>query len=268
MEVIFQYRKGNSFIHHMDAVTKTVVLLAISFLAFGSFIGAVQFAFLLFTLICAFVFARLSFSDVWRATKWLILACVAFFLIQTWMLKIQGDIELLRIGNKIIYYEVVDYAAAVSLRIFTIFLASFIFIRTTHPRDLVVSFVQILNIPYKIPYAFFIALRIIPLIEKEARCIKEAHSVRGVGNKAGIRGKLENIKRFTVPLLIRSLRDASVTTHSMESRGFGAHPYRVYVDEISMTSTCRLICIICAVAVVAWYTLILTGIIPFQYSLA
>lgn len=268
MEVIFQYRRGNSLVHRMDPVTKTVVLLAISFLAFGSFVGIVQFAIMITTLFVAFALAKLSFSDVWRATKWLIIACILFFLIQTWMLKVPGEIVLFSVGEKDIYYEVVDYAAAVSFRIFTIFLSSFIFIRTTHPRDLVVSFVQILRIPYKIPYAFFIALRIIPLIEKEATCIREAHTVRGVGKKTGLKGKLENIKRFTIPLLIRSLRDASVTTHSMESRGFGAHPHRNYVEEIKMTKAGKVICITSIVAVIVWYTLIFTGIVPFQYSLA
>ena len=88
MEVIFQYRRGNSLVHRMDPVTKTVVLLAISFLAFGSFVGIVQFAIMITTLFVAFALAKLSFSDVWRATKWLIIACILFFYRLSFLLEL------------------------------------------------------------------------------------------------------------------------------------------------------------------------------------
>lgn len=263
--MVFQFRKGNSKIHQLDGVTKVVVLFAVSFIAFGNFVGIFQFAILIFSLLMATIFAKISLLEIWRATKWLILTCISFFIIQAYMLEVPGNIPLFNIGNKVIYYEALDYSAAVSIRIYTIFLVSFIFIRTTHPRDLVISFVQILKIPYKIPYAFFIALRIIPLIEKEARCINEAHMVRGIGEKAGFKGKLEKIKRFTVPLLIRSLRDASTMTHSMESRGFGTYPNRNYVETIEMTIEGKFICASFIAIVIVFYTLIFMGKIPFQY---
>lgn len=266
MELVFQYRARESFIHRLDPVTKTVILFTISLLAFGSFVTWPQLLLLVLCLVVAMAFAKLGFREIWQATKWLAVACVCFFVIQAYMLQVPGSVPVLHIGSKIIYRETLDYSAAVSLRIYTIFLVSFIFIRTTHPRDLAVGFVQILNIPYKVPYAFFLALRIIPMIEEEARCINEAHKVRGYGEKTGYREKIENIKRFTVPLLVRSLRDASTTTHSMESRGFGAYPNRNYVEEVHMTMTGKIITAICIIAVIVWYTLIFTGVIPFQYS--
>lgn len=266
MELVFQFRKKDSFIHRLDPVTKTIFLFAMSFLAFGSFKTWPQLVLLVLCLVIAIGLARLSPGEIWRGTKWLGLACIFFFVVQTYMLKVPGQIALFSLGHKVIYLETVDYTAAVSLRIYTIFLVSFIFIRTTHPRDLAVGFVQILNIPYKVPYAFFLALRIIPMIEEEARCINEAHKVRGYGEKTGFKDRLENIKRFTVPLLVRSLRDASITTHSMESRGFGAHSRRNYVEQVRMTTTGKVISAICVLAVIVWYVLIFTGVIPFRYS--
>lgn len=265
MGLVFQFRKGNSMIHRLDPVTKVIVLFAISFLAFANFMGVFQLAILVFSLTVATIFAKLSWSEIWRATKWLFVACIMFFIIQTFMLQVPGEIPVFTVFGKVIYYEVIDYSAAVSIRIYTIFLVSFIFIRTTHPRDLVISFVQILKIPYKIPYAFFIALRIIPLIENEARCINEAHMVRGIGEKAGIKGKLEKIKRFTVPLLIRSLRNAATTTHSMEARGFGTYPTRNYVEVIEWKPVAKFISALFVITVIVFYTLIFMGKIPFQY---
>lgn len=268
MEVLYQFRKGDSFMHRLDPVTKVVWMFAVSFLAFGTFISSVQLAVFLLTLLVALVWARLGIHEIWRATKWLALACLSFFLIQTFVLKVPGQVEVLRLGSKVIYLETIDYSAAVSLRIFTIFLASFVFIRTTHPRDLAVGFVQILRIPYKVPYAFFIALRIIPMIEEEARSINEAHKVRGIGEKTGLKGRLENIKRFTVPLLVRALRQAAVTTHSMESRGFGAYPNRHYVEGVEMSRIGKVITWTCVVLVVVWYALIFAGVVKLKYSVA
>lgn len=268
MELVFQYRAGNSFIHRLDPVTKTVALFAVSFLAFGSFVTWPQLLILAFAFFAAVVLGGLSPGEIWKATKWLAIACLFFFLIQAYMLKVPGQVPVLRLGQKVIYLETLDYSASVSVRIYTIFLVSLIFIRTTHPRDLAVGFVQILNLPYKVPYAFFIALRIIPLIEEEARCINEAHKVRGYGEKTGLGDRLQNIKRFTVPLLVRSLRDASITSHSMESRGFGAYPRRNYVEEVRMSTAGKVITASCIIAVIVWYALIFLGVIPFRYSVA
>jgi energy-coupling factor transport system permease protein len=254
--------------HRLDPVTKTVWVFAMSFLAFGTFFFWIQFAIFLLVMFVGLAWARIGVRDLWRATKWLGLACVCFFLIQTFMLRVPGQRELFQVGPKVVYLETVDYSAAVSLRIFTIFLASFIFIRTTHPRDLAVGFVQILRIPYRIPYAFFIALRIIPLIEEEARTIREAHRVRGIGEKTTFRDRIDNIKRFTVPLLVRALRQASVMSHSMESRGFGAHPTRHYVEGVEMTKTGKLVTWSCIGLVVLWYCLVFAGIIRLKYSVA
>lgn len=268
MEMVYQYRVGASYVHRLDPVTKTIALFAVSFLAFGSFVAWPQLLLLVISFFIALFFARLKISEIWRATKWMALACLFFFIVEAYMIKVTGQIPIFQIGNKIIYLETLDYAASVSMRIYTIFLVSFIFIRTTHPRDLAVGFIQILNLSYTVPYGFFIALRIIPMIEEEARCINEAHKVRGYGEKTGLKNRIQNIKRFTVPLLVRSLRDATTTTHSMESRGFGAYPKRNYVDEVKMSPSGKVISSFCVLAVIVWYTLIFTGIIPFRYSIA
>lgn len=267
MELVYQFRSGNSFLHRLDPVTKTICLFGLSFLAFGTFDSVPQIAIALLALLIGLVLGKLSPKELWRGTGLMFLASVSFFIVQSFLLKPAGENVLFIIGNKVIYLEIVDYALAVSLRIYTIFLVSFIFIRTTHPRDLAVGFIQTFNMPYRIPYAFFIALRIIPMIEDEAKTIKAAHLVRGVGTKPGIKGRIENTKRFTVPLLVRSLRSASVTVQSMESRGFGAYKTRSFVDEVRMDRKGKIISAVCIIAVIVWYALIFAGVIDMKYSI-
>jgi len=266
MELVYQFRPGDSLLHRLDPVTKTVALFAISFLAFGTFFSIPQLVIAVLSIFAAIKLGNITVKDLWRGTGWMFLASVSFFVIQSILLKMVGENIAFNFFGKPIYWETIDYSLAVSLRIYTIFLVSFIFIRTTHPRDLAVSFVQVLKLPYRVPYSFFIALRIMPLIEDEAKTISAAHKVRGVGEKQGIKGRFENAKRFTVPLLIRSLRSASITVQSMESRGFGAYPTRTYVDEIKMTQTGKIISYVLIGMVVVWYSLIFLGVIQLQYS--
>lgn len=267
MELVFQYRPGDSFLHRLDPITKVVGLFAISFLAFGTFFSPPQIGIAIVAFIIAMVAAKLGMREILRGTGFMIVASFFFFVVQSILLDVPGEIAVIRLGPKVINLRTLDYAFAVSLRIYTIFLVSFTFIRTTHPRDLAISFIQALDVPYRVPYAFFIALRVIPLIEEEAKTIRAAHKVRGVGEKTGIKGRIENLKRFTVPLMVRGLRGTSTTVQSMESRGFGAYPTRTFVKRIERTRTGKIITFVLIGAVIVWYTLIFIGVIPMNYSL-
>lgn len=197
------------------------------------------------------------------------MACVSYVVVQSLLLQPRGTHWLLTLPliGKPIYLEVIEYASAVGLRIYTVFVVALVFIRTTHPRDVTVGFVQILNLPYKVPYALFIALRTIPVVEEEAKTIMAAHRVRGIGERAGLRSRVQTARRLTIPLLIRALRDASTTTLSMECRGFGAYPRRTYVDRITMTKAGKVLTFGSITVVILWYALIFAGVFQFRYAL-
>jgi energy-coupling factor transport system permease protein len=268
MQLTYQYRHGDSAMHRLDPVSKFVWLFAVSFVAFGAFYLWMQLVLLAIVVFFAKVLSHLSLRGLWRATWWFAAACTSYVLVQTILLRATGETLLftLPLVGKPIYLEVVSYSTAVGLRIYLVFLVAVIFIRTTHPRDLAVGFVQILRLPYKIPYALFIALRTIPVVEAEARNIMAAHRVRGVGERAGLRNRVENAKRLTIPLMIRALRDGMTTTESMECRAFGAHRHRTYVDEIRMGLAGKALTFGSIAFVITWYTLIFSGVIDFRYS--
>jgi energy-coupling factor transport system permease protein len=62
-------------------------------------------------------------------------------------------------------------------------LASLVFVHTADPRELAIALVTQMRVPYRIAYAFFIALRIVPTIEDEIKTIRAAQRVRGVAAK-------------------------------------------------------------------------------------
>ena len=172
----FQFRSGTSFFHRLDPLTKFAWLLAISLLAFGAYIAWVQILITIAVLFTAFALARLPLLVVFRGTWLFGLACLSFLVIQT--LTLPGSHVAFHILGHPIYAESADYALASALRIYTIILSSLVFVRTTDPRELAIALVTQMKVPYRIAYAFFIALRIVPTIEEEIKMIRAAQAVR------------------------------------------------------------------------------------------
>jgi energy-coupling factor transport system permease protein len=262
----FQFRAGTSFFHRLDPLTKLAWLVGVSLLAFGAYIGWVQIVVTLAILFTAFVLAGLSFAVVFRGTWLFGLACLSFLVIQS--LTLPGTHVAFHILGHPVYVESVDYAIASALRIYAIILSSLVFVSTTDPRELAIALVTQMRVPYRIAYAFFIALRIIPTIEEEIKTIRAAQSVRGVVRKGGIAGRIGETKRYAMPLLVGSLRRASMMVISMEARAFGAYPQRTFVEAPRMTASGMAVCAVVLALVVAWYAAITLGYVHSFYVFA
>jgi energy-coupling factor transport system permease protein len=217
-------------------------------------------------LFTAFALARLPFLVVFRGTWLFGLACLSFLVIQT--LTLPGTHVAFHLLGHPIYAESADYALASALRIYTIILSSLVFVRTTDPRELAIALITQMHVPYRIAYAFFIALRIIPTIEEEIKTIRAAQAVRGVVRKRGIAGRISETKRYAMPLLVGSLRKASMMVMSMEARAFGAYPQRTFVEAPRMAAAGIVVCAVMSILVIAWYAALTLGYVHSFYVLA
>lgn len=261
--LVYQYRFGRSPLHRLDPLTKLIGMFAISFLAFGVYIGWVQLVLTITIVVIAIGLAWISLSDILRGTWPFVIACTSFFIIQSATLP--GRNVAYVFFNHPFYAESIDYALASALRIYAILLVSLVFIRTTDPRALAVAMVVQCRVPYRIAYAFFIALRIIPVIEEETKNIRAAHLVRGVDKQRSLLGKLKETQRYTMPLLVGSMRRASTMVLSMEARAFGAYPTRTFVEVHPMGTVGKVISITLILLVIIWYTLLGLGIVHSVY---
>lgn len=262
----FQFKAGRSFFHHLDPLSKFAWLLGISLLAFGAYIAWIQITIALAVLLTALLLARLTPLEIVRGTWLFIIACLGFLVVQS--LTLPGQTVAFTVLSKTVYAESLDYAVASALRIYTIILSSMVFVRTTDPRDLAIALVTQMRVPYRIAYAFFIALRIVPTIEEEIKIIRSAQAVRGVARKRGITGRILETKRYAMPLLVGSLRKASMMVMSMEGRAFGAYPQRTFVDAPRMGFSGMALIAVTVVAVVAWYTSLAMGLVHSVYVFA
>ncbi|MGG3466145.1 energy-coupling factor transporter transmembrane component T [Neobacillus pocheonensis] len=233
MSIAFQYQEKKSFMHDIDPITKIVWMMCISVLVFIYETAIPQLGLFFITLFTAFIFARLSPKFVLGGIWIMLLFSIGFFILQ--VLFVPGHTLLYTFGPLRIYMESLDFATAITFRILTIFTSSLVFVATSDPRDIVISLTKQLKIPYRYAYSIFVALRFVPTLESEARIIEAAQTIRGVGKQKGLKSKAENLKRFSLPLLMGALRRVRVTANTMEAKGYGAYADRTYIRTVKIS---------------------------------
>lgn len=247
----FRFQAADSFFHRLDPISKLVWVFGVSLLAFGAYVAWLQVALASGVLATALLLARIPVRVVWRGTWLFALACASFCLIQT--LTLPGHRTLFRVLGHPVHADSADYALASALRIYTIILSSLVFVRSSDPRELAIGLVTEARVPYRVAYALFIALRIVPTIEEEIRTIRAAQAVRGVGRARGLGGRLAETRRYAIPLLVGSLRRASTMVMSMEARAFGAYPQRSFIERPRIRLSGATVCTVMLLLVAAWY---------------
>jgi energy-coupling factor transport system permease protein len=141
-----------------------------------------------------------------------------------------------RIGPIVVHSEGIRTGLLYTLRVLCISTASFAYVLTTNPRDLVVGFVR-LGVPYRYAWMLFLALLSIPALEAELGTIKEAQLIRGVRPaRTRVQQQLELYARYSKSLLISALRRIENVSIAMDSRAFGAYPDRTFLDPFRWTA--------------------------------
>ncbi len=83
--------------------------------------------------------------------------------------------------------------------------------------------------------------------------------MRGVAQQRGLLGRIRDMRRYAMPVLVGSLRRASTMAMSMESRAFGAYPTRTFIETHRMGPAGAVTCAVLVLAVIAWYTALSLG---------
>jgi energy-coupling factor transport system permease protein len=230
--MIFVYQPRPSFLQRMDAVSKLVWLIVVGafvLLAQDWFINAIVFACVLVTgfwlgrVRPAMLFWRLI--PLWFAAVWLFLLFSVVY---------PGGVHTLaRLGPLRATTEGALYGLTISLRIASLGSSSVIFASTTDPRRLVNELVEVVHLPYRFAFAFYAALRFLPVLQTEVRTIANARAVRGQGRIAsGVLDRLDLLRGVTVTVLARMIRRVQITAVAMDSRGFGAYRTRTPIDDV------------------------------------
>lgn len=123
---------------------------------------------------------------------------------------------------------------AMALRMLTLVLSFLVIVTTTQTRDIILTLVEKLKVPYDYAFMFMTALRFVPTFMGEVRQITEAQQARGYAVEGW--NPVKRIKAYApvaVPLVLISLNKAENLAMAMETRGYGGGR-RTYLREPKM----------------------------------
>jgi energy-coupling factor transport system permease protein len=143
-------------------------------------------------------------------------------------------------------------------RLSVVVLASFVLIWTTETRDLMVSLTKT-GIPYRYAFAVFLALRFLPLVQREVNAVQAAHSIRGRATRSGLVHRFKLWQRYMFTVLINGLRKAEMTATALECRGFGSYPDRTYVKDVEFKAS--------SLILIAIFLLLQAGLIVLEHTI-
>lgn len=111
---------------------------------------------------------------------------------------------------------------------------SLMFILTTDSTKLMLSFMQQFRLPPKVTYGILAGYRFLPVFRHELQILKQAHRIRGVSRARGIKGRLNQFRRYAIPLLANGIRKAERVSIAMESKGFTGDTDRTYYHHMTV----------------------------------
>jgi energy-coupling factor transport system permease protein len=204
-----------------------VVLVAVGLFFYKTPLsGAVMFIVLLLLAILA---GRIPFLQILGSSKVILLLGLLLMLFH--FLTDPGS-PAFKLGPVVISWTGLIQGPVYFFRLSVVVLASFILIWTTDTRDLMVSLAKA-GMPYRFAFAVFLALRFLPLIQREVDAVHDAHAIRGQAVKSTLAHRVRLWQRYIFTVLINGLRKAETTAISLDTRAFGCYPTRTYVKDVT-----------------------------------
>ncbi|HEC22735.1 MAG TPA: energy-coupling factor transporter transmembrane protein EcfT [Chloroflexi bacterium] len=223
-----RYIERDSIMHRLYPLTKLAWVFVV---AIGLFLyrepvsGAVMLG---VVLLVAVVVARVPLRDVLSSSQ--LIFGLGILLMIFHFFADPGE-PVYRVGPLTITDGGLHEGPIFFFRLSVVVLASFVLIWTTDIRDLMVSLTQA-GIPYRYAFAVFLALRFLPLVQREVDAVRAAHAIRGRASRSGLVHRFKLWQRYMFTVLINGLRKAEATATAIECRGFGAYPERTYVKTV------------------------------------
>nr|WP_281397312.1 energy-coupling factor transporter transmembrane component T [Heyndrickxia vini] len=218
------------------SIKAIAVLVSVVLLAFV-FDPLTPLLYLFFTVLITFIFGEVGIK------KWCI-RFIPFFIIAfgyVWTTTVFSHppsntsfVTYVNVGP----IEITDYGLrtglSLGLRVLCFAALSLLFILTTDTTKFMLSLIQQCKLPPKLAYGILAGYRFLPLLKEEFTIIRNAHRIRGVHREKGIKGRIQLLKKYTIPLLASAIRKAERTAIAMESKGFTGSRDRTFYHELKI----------------------------------
>lgn len=203
-----------------------VVLVAVALFLFKTPLsGAVMFVALLLLAIFA---GRIPIRQILGSSKVILMLG---FLLMFFHFFTDPGATAFRLGPLAVSWNGLRQGPVYFFRLSVVVLASFMLIWTTDTRDLMVSLTKA-GLPYRLAFTVFLALRFLPLIQREVDAVHDAHAIRGRAVNSSLAHRFKLWQRYIFTVLVNGLRKAETTAVSLDTRAFGCYPTRSHVKDV------------------------------------
>jgi energy-coupling factor transport system permease protein len=233
------YYGGDSLLHRLNPLAKIIatapVLLFLALVTDPWTPAAFILLFSLVSVICG----RIPLVRYLKTVGPLIFLVTGFLIVYPLVVdpaRVAGTAVVFALGPVVVRWGGVVFGVATALRIFALMLGTLLFVLTTDSMDFIRALVQQWRLPYRIGYSAMAAYRFVPMLSSELDVIQNAHKVRGISDRNGLRAQYDRAKRYAVPLLATAIRKAERTALAMDSRAFGAFETRTYFRQLAFAT--------------------------------
>lgn len=233
------YKKGDSFIHRLNPLSKLTLVFGIVLVSFLSpFYWTPQL--LIIFILLPLCFLGNILREFIKVALRLILPAVGFlFIMQALFQPLEGR-ELFSIWFLHPTQESVLFAFTNATRIFVMVSSFTVFLLTTHPSELMSDLTR-RGLPPQFAYVIISTLQILPQVQAKAQTIIAAQRSRGLDTESTFLKRASSLLPLVGPLVFGSLVEVEERAIAIEARGFTSTHEKTSLHEVPDTNFDRVI---------------------------
>lgn len=221
---------GTSFLHRLHPLTKLTFSLVSAVSIFGGPGGWFSAVFPGLLAMLLLWRAGLAGQAVRLIFRLIFLFAIILFVIHGFF-NPENITPLLEFGPFTLGLEGLSFAFLIVIRLIAALAASLILVLSTHPADLVQSFIEA-GLPHKLAFLFGSPLLLLPQLVARAQSIQAVQQARGLEIKGNLITRIRALFPLVAPLIFSALVDVEDRSLALEVRGFNAPNPRTSLTEL------------------------------------
>ena len=234
-----QYYPGDTLVHRLDPRTKLILTLIYIVALFTAILYAGYLLVFLF-LASSILISRIRLKNILSGLKPLVIIVLITGILNLFYTK--GEHLLVHFWRISIYWEGVETAVFMALRIMLLIAGTLLLTYTTSPLQLTDGLESLMNplkkirVPvHELAMMMSIALRFIPTLIEETDKIMSAQRARGADfESGGLIAKAKAMLPLLIPLFVSAFRRADELATAMESRCYHGGEGRTRMKQLRM----------------------------------
>jgi len=225
------YVKRDSALHHLNPLTKIILVLSIILVSFFSPWYWTSLILLILVIMPLGFVGKVAREYFTSAIRLIIPAAGFIFFMQAFFQPI-GHTIIFQFWFLDITQESLSFAFRIATRITVMISAFTLFLLTTHPSELMSDLTR-RGLPPQFAYVIISTLQILPQMQAKAQTIIAAQQSRGLDTESTFLKRAGSVLPLVSPLVFGSLVEVEERAIAIEARGFTSKKVKTSLYEIS-----------------------------------